>query len=109
MTADFARLSLFDVRAGTWSPLLDAPSGYPTWSKDGRYVYCGDPFDSRRLPFYRVSVADRKVEHLVNVGEYGQVALGQFGWWTGLGPDDSLLFLRDISLQEVYALQSKLP
>ncbi len=109
MTADFARLSLFDVRAGTWSPLLDAPSGYPTWSKDSRYVYYSDPFDSRRLPFYRVSVADRKVEHLVNVGEYGQVALGQFGWWTGLGPDDSLLFLRDISLQEVYALQWKLP
>ena len=36
-------------------------------------------------------------------------ASGAFGWWTGLGPDDSILALRDISQQELYALEMKFP
>lgn len=37
--------------------------------------------------------------------------LGQFGpsSWTGLGPGDSPLFVRDISTQEIYALDLELP
>jgi hypothetical protein len=36
---------------------------------------------------------------------------GQFGpgSWTGLAPDDSLLFVRDISSQEIYSLDLQLP
>jgi hypothetical protein len=30
--------------------------------------------------------------------------MGRFGWWTGLGPDDSVLAIRDISIEEIYAL-----
>ena len=34
---------------------------------------------------------------------------GQFGWWTGLAPDDSILELRDTSVEEIYALGVKFP
>lgn len=39
----------------------------------------------------------------------GTLALGRFGWWTGIGPDDSVLALRDISLEEIYALGTRFP
>ena len=55
-------------------------------------------------PFYRVRVNDRKLERLVNLADFGKLAQGRFGVWTGLGPDDSLLASRDISVQEIYAL-----
>jgi len=32
-----------------------------------------------------VRVSDRKLERLVNLADYGRLALGRFGWWTGLG------------------------
>jgi hypothetical protein len=41
--------------------------------------------------------------------EAGPLVSGRFGWWTGLAPDGSMLALRDISLQEIYALDLKLP
>ena len=38
------------------------------------------------------------------LADYSKLAQGRFGWWTGLGPDDSLLTTRDISIQEIYSL-----
>ena len=67
------------------------------------------PFETPSLAFYRVCLADRKPEHLVNIGEYGRLAYSRFGWWTGLAPDDSLPALRDISMQENYALDLEAP
>ena len=34
---------------------------------------------------------------------------GPFGPWTGLGPDDTPLLVRDISSQEIYALDWQAP
>jgi Tol biopolymer transport system component len=103
MTSDYRELRLFDVASRKWEPLVAARSAYPEWSKDSKYVYFSDPFTTQ-APFYRVSVSDRKLQRLVNLGDYGRLAQGRFGWWTGLGPDDSLLATRDISIQEIYAL-----
>jgi len=63
----------------------------------------------KELPIYRVCLADRKPEHLTDLTEAGHLALGRFGWWTGLAPDGSILALRDISAEELYALDVKLP
>ena len=109
MSADYRRLDLFNVETKKWSPLLDMPSGYPCWSADSKFVYFSNPYDAQRLPFYRIRVNDRKVEHLFNIRDYGRLTLGQLGWWTGLAPDNSLLALRDISIQEIYALKWKTP
>jgi eukaryotic-like serine/threonine-protein kinase len=103
MTTDYREIRLFDVASRQWGLLVAARSAYPQWSKDGKYVYFSDPFTAHAT-FYRVSVSDRKLERLVDLGDYGKLAQGRFGWWTGLGPDDSLLATRDISIQEIYAL-----
>jgi Tol biopolymer transport system component len=107
-TSDSAACRLYDVASGKWTDLVKMTVNYPSWSKDGKYIYFSDPFD-RNVPFYRVRVSDRKVEHLANLAEYGRLTLNQLGWWTGLGPDDSLLASRDISIQEIYALDWEAP
>ena len=103
MTGNYRKLVLFNRATGQWEDLITARSGYPDWSKDGKYVYFSDPFN-KDAPFYRLRLSDRKLERLVNLADFGRLALGRFGWWTGLGPDDSLLTTRDVSLQEIYAL-----
>ena len=108
MTAMFNKLMLFDVSTRKWSDLVTLPSAYPNWSNDSKCVYFNNPFE-RSLPFYRVCLADREPERIMSLGDYGRLAIGRFGWWTGLGPDDSLLALRDISVQEIYALEWQLP
>jgi hypothetical protein len=39
----------------------------------------------------------------------GPRVFGRFGWWTGLAPYGLILALRDSSLQEICALDVKLP
>ena len=35
---------------------------------------------------------------------------GKYGWaWSGLAPDDSALLVRDVSTDEIYALDLELP
>ena len=104
MTDDYLKIALFDVASRKWEDLIAARAGYPEWSKDGKYVYYSNPFDNQ-TPFYRVRVSDRKLERLANLADYGELATGRFGVWTGLGPDDSLLASRDISVQEIYAIE----
>ncbi len=108
MTADYEKLMLFDFHSRAWSTLATSRAGYPNWSKDSQYIYFCNPF-VKEAPFYRVRVSDRKLEHLVNLGDYGRLAQGRFGWWTGLGPDDSILATRDISIQEIYTLDWQKP
>ena len=104
-SADLPKLLLYDFTAGRWQTIAQVDVGYANWSKDGRYVY----FNSAGRDFYRVRMSDHKVERLVSLGDYGRLAVGRFGWWTGLAPDDSLLAVRDISTQEIYSLDIELP
>jgi len=109
IAATFDKLLLYDFSRQKWEDLVVQGSpNYPNWSKDGQYVYFSDPFVPN-LPAYRVRVSDRRVEHLVNLADYGRLAIGRFGWWTGLAPDDSILAIRDISVQEIYALNWDAP
>ncbi len=103
MTADYQKLTIYDRTSKRWEELIRMPSGYPDWSHDGKYVYFNNPFE-RNLPFYRVRVIDRKLERIADLSEFGQLAGGRWGGWTGLGAEDSLLATRDISVQEIYAL-----
>lgn len=105
-TADFEKLKLYDLSTGKWNDLVTMPNAYPNWSRDGKCVYFNDPW-VRQLPHYRICLADRKLVHIADLTDAGSLAFGNFGWWTGLGADDSILALRDISTEEIYALGVK--
>ncbi|MGB6110043.1 MAG: hypothetical protein WBG35_02910, partial [Acidobacteriaceae bacterium] len=60
-------------------------------------------------PLYRICLSDRKPQLLVNLAEGGQLVSATFNLWTGVTPDGSILGIRDISIEEVYALDTKFP
>jgi hypothetical protein len=82
--------------------LVNTPIGYPTWSHDGRYIYFDTTF-VQDASFFRVRISDHKLERVASLKGLRQY-WGDFGSWTGLAPDDSLLLVRDTSSQEIYAI-----
>jgi Tol biopolymer transport system component/DNA-binding winged helix-turn-helix (wHTH) protein len=107
-TGDFNKLVVYDFSTQKWQDLVSNRWGYPTWSRDSTCVYFTNPWLTE-LPLYRICLADHKLQHITDLVEAGPLVSGRFGWWTGLAPDGSMLALRDISLQEIYALDVKLP
>jgi eukaryotic-like serine/threonine-protein kinase len=108
MGGNSEKLTAFDLASRKWTDLVSMGCSYPNWSRDSRYVYFNNSYQ-RKLRIYRVRVSDRKTEMVAEIPDIGRMAVGRFGWWTGLGPDDSMLALRDISVQELYALDWQAP
>jgi Tol biopolymer transport system component len=97
-------LEIFDFVTRKWTELVTTATGYGNWSRDGQHFY----FDSKgpEPAFYRVRISDQKLEKLVSLKN---LRLAGPGEWTGLGPDDSPLLLRDVGTQEIYALDWEAP
>jgi eukaryotic-like serine/threonine-protein kinase len=105
-TADFTKLLLYDSKSGSWNDLVTTPAAYPEWSRDGKCINFSNEFDIA-LPFYRICLNDKKVQHVADLSVIGGIALGRFGWWSGRTPDGSILTIRDTSLQEIYAVKTE--
>ena len=52
---------------------------------------------------YRIVVADHRVERVLSLEKERWVS-GVAGIWVGIAPDGSFMFLRDQSVQHIYAL-----
>jgi len=107
ITDDSLKLMLFDRVNQQWQDLVSLPIGNPSWSHDGQYLYF-DTTLTDDAAFFRVRVSDHKLERLFSLKGLRRY-WGQFGPWTGLAPDDSPLLVRDISSQEIYALDWQAP
>jgi Tol biopolymer transport system component/DNA-binding winged helix-turn-helix (wHTH) protein len=108
------KLMLFDQQTRKWTDLLDGKiisPGWPQWSGDGRYVYVRGTTpgkdDTHGLSLYRVGIANHNLERVAAV-EIPEGTTGLWGWM-GVTPDGSPLLLRDLSIQEIYALDVDLP
>jgi len=108
MTDDFTQLKLYDFSTQKWQDFVNQTSSYPNWTPDSKCVTFVNSF-AKELPVYRACVADRKPVLITDLTAAGNLALGHFGWWTGVDPDGSILALRDISTEEIYALDVKFP
>ena len=107
---DSLKLMLFDRSTSRWSELVGAEiglKGYPTFSHDGQYLYFDTSFTVDSA-FYRLRLADHKLERLFSLRDLRRFH-ADLGSWTGLTPDDSPLLVRDMSSQEVYALDWEAP
>jgi eukaryotic-like serine/threonine-protein kinase len=107
ITLDSLKLKLFDLTTQKWTELANIFVAYPTWSRDGRYLYFNGIQDNQE-GYYRVQVADHKLERLFSMKGF-QAAGGAFGNWSGLGPEDWPLLVRDASIQEIYGLDWDAP
>ena len=100
------KLMLFEFGTQKWTEMVGFETGYPCWSRDGKYIYFVDPHnDAYRIA--RLRLNDRKIENIVDLSRVGRSTAGTIEEWFGLASDDSPLLARDISFQEVYALDMK--
>jgi Tol biopolymer transport system component len=105
-------LMLFDLSTQKWTEAFGSEMAWEQWSHDGRYIYFQDmhnPAQELRNRVVRLRLSDGKIENIIDVQNVGRLTTGSFGAWFGLAPDDSLLFARDISTQEIYALEVDWP
>ncbi|HXY25314.1 MAG TPA: protein kinase [Candidatus Acidoferrum sp.] len=108
---DGSKLLLFDMQSQQWRQLTTTKGqvGYLSWSSDSSSIY----FDTLGLSdpgFYKLRVSDAKLERIVDLKQI-RTYTAQFGpgSWTGLAPGEVPLFVRDLSSQEIYALDLQLP
>jgi Tol biopolymer transport system component len=106
-SVDGQKLLLFDFSTHNWSEFLKTSVGRTNWSQDSKYIYF-DSGLSENPAFYRVRLADRKLERLADLKGLRRVV---YAWipWSGVTPDGAPLLLRDVSSQEVYALDFEAP
>ena len=102
ITLDSLHIKLFDLAAQKWIELSNIFVAYPTWSRDGHFIYFDGILDSQES-YFRARIADGKLERIFSMQGF-QAAGGAFGNWSGLAPDESPLLVRDASIQEIYAL-----
>jgi len=109
ITLDSLKLALFDFTTQKWTEVAKAKGflGYPNWSRDGHYLYFLGILEKEE-GYFRVQISDRKLEQVLSLKGFQQ-AVGAFGNWSGLAPDESPLFVRDASIQEIYALDWEAP
>jgi Tol biopolymer transport system component/predicted Ser/Thr protein kinase len=111
LSSDNTKLMLHDLRSRSWRALDHGPGlvGYLAWSSDSGSVYF-DTLLTKENGYFRVRIGDGKLERVASFRNI-RLFTGQFGpvAWTGLGPGDTPLTVRDISSQEIYALDLDLP
>jgi hypothetical protein len=80
--------------------------GFQQWSPDSKFVYVVD--QEHGFAIDRVGIGDRNIERIAAIEVPGGVT-GAGGPWMSVAPDGSPLLLRDLSIQEFYALDVDWP
>lgn len=102
-------LMLYDFRSQKWSEWFTESDNfdYPYWSADSRYVYYVN-VATRNPRCRRLKVGENHPEDLFSLKGLHRF-FGIWGSWNGQALDDSRLFVRDASTQEIYALDVDFP
>jgi serine/threonine protein kinase/Tol biopolymer transport system component len=110
LTLDSAKLLLFDFKTQRWSDWVTEAGaiGYPNWSQDGSYLYYDSTFTAHPT-FRRVKVGQTHSELLVDLKGLPRYSVPPANGWSGIAPDGTALFTRDLSTHEIYALDLDLP
>jgi Tol biopolymer transport system component/DNA-binding winged helix-turn-helix (wHTH) protein len=105
LTADSRRLMLYDFTIQKWRDWVDGAGAisFPSWSGDGKYIYY-DNSSKGALAYRRTKIGQTGSELVVDLNN-----LRRLGPWSGLAPDGSPLFIRDVSSDDIYALDLELP
>ena len=101
LSHDYTRLMLHDFISGQWRVLLSSHANgwaWPTWSRDGRHLFVDTGATS-----VRVGIADGRRETVARFAGL-QRAIYHTHMWTGVAPDGSALALRNVGVNEIFAL-----
>jgi serine/threonine protein kinase/Tol biopolymer transport system component len=110
LSADNQKLLLFDTSTKKWRQLAEGMGtfGYMTWSPDSKFVGF-DTSSTAEPAFFRVNIPAGQITKVVSLKKVRRFFPWISGEWSGLAPDGSPIIVRDISTQEIYALDWKVP
>ena len=110
LSVDLHKIFLYDSTAGKWSELTTGKAlQFPNLSPDGKYIYFEETGESGS-EIDRVNLTDRKRERVVVLKDIPRVfLLESASAWSGLDIEGSPLIMRDVGIEEVYALDLELP
>jgi len=110
LTRDSTKLLLFNFKTQKWSDWVNEPGvfGFLNWSRDGSYVYYDTTF-SDHPTFRRIKVGQTHSEILADLRGLLRYSRPPAFGWSGIAPDGSDLVVRDLSTDEIYALDLELP
>lgn len=100
VSRDSLRLMLFDFGTGKWKQLAEGLTSPPSFSPDSKFAYYED---YSATAIYRVSVSGGKPERVASFKDLRRPMMPHWGQWWGLAPNGSLLAMRDLGTQEIYA------
>ncbi len=101
---------LFDFQTQKWREWVGGSSNIalPKWSRDSRYVHY-DEYSLQGSRSWRIRIGTKRPELVVDSTGFQRFIRSFAGPWTGLVPDGSPILVRDLSTDEIYALESQLP
>ena len=104
VSTDNTKIRLYDVKTEKWSPwtTVSGTMTAPAWSRDSKYLYF-DNVGGEQPGYHRIKIGETRSEFLVDLKNLHR------SWWTGITPDNIPLFVRDVSTDEIYALDVDLP
>jgi serine/threonine protein kinase len=102
------KLLLYDFKTQKWSDWTTELIGFPNWSHDGTYLYYDSPFTDHPT-FRRIKVGQTHSELLADLKGLLRYSRPPAYGWSGISPDGSPLLSRDLSTDEIYALDLELP
>ena len=109
LSQDSLALLFFDVKDQKWSEPIkeNAGIGFPTWSRDSKYLY----FDAGGADptFRRIRVGTTTSEMLFTLKGMARFSAPMVGTWSGLTSESVPLFTRDNGAQDVYAMDLEAP
>src|SRR6516164_9621202 len=110
LSQDSTKLLLFNFKTQKWSDWITEPGafGFPNWSPDGHYLYYDIAFIDHPT-FQRIQVGQTRSELLADLKALTRFKSRAAGPWSNVAPDGSALFVRDLSTDEIYALDLELP
>lgn len=101
LNADSTKLMLYDFQTTRWRQLARGMLGNPEWPNNDASVYA---VDVQNMMIVRIRISDGRADPVVNLNTE-RLAFTGLGPWTGLAPDASVLALRDLGTQEIYAAE----
>ena len=102
LNLDSTKLLLFDFKTQRWSDWITelGEVGYVNWSQDGSYLYYDSSYTDHPT-FRRVKVGQTHSELLVDLKGLSRYLAPPAYGWSGVAPDGSALFTRDLSTDEI--------